>query len=166
MPVDERAYFTAVNLARRGEMQAARNILQNMIKKREDDEQTWVWLAATYASGEARLRILEAAVKRYPEGEMVGKALDLLKQRIEQQKLRTAEKEQASPLPPVVPPSKKELSAGPPGLKRETGNKPAGATQSAPYKKTTRAGDLGRMALAVGVVLLTIITAYLWTQLR
>lgn len=181
---DERAFRNAVNLARRGEMKAARRILKDLIENREDDEQAWVWLAATYASDDTRLRILQAANLRYPQGELVNKALQLLQRRIEQREMRMVATEKSAPQlefpvepPPenfiparTVPPQPEEGRTGVGAGIPATRPGPSAIEEEAELAEPTRApaqgNDLWKLALAISVVVLTILTAYLWTQLR
>ena len=167
MPFDERAYRMAVNLARRGEMQSARRLLQDMIEKHDDDEQTWVWLAATYASEETRLRILQAGLQRFPQGELLQKAFELLQRRIEQKQIRLAEAEKPAEQLESAALSSEQAQPAVPDPQSSAENGPAIEGEPPPPRRVRENdGDLWKVALAVAVVVLTIITAYLWTQLR
>ncbi len=166
MPVDDRAFRLAVNLARRGEMQAARNLLRDIIERKEDDEQTWLWLAATYKSDDTRLRILQVAYRRYPEGALVQKALDTTQRRVEQKKIPGIENGEVAPQLEisVVPPTEQTIEAGAVSAVSETAaDRGSGSTDA---ESPVKSSDWWKLLLGVAVVLFTILTAYLWTQLR
>ena len=170
MSIEEHSYQTAVDLAQRGDMQSARNILKELIARHEDDEQTWVWLAATYASDESRVRILEAAVQRYPQGKLVYKALNVLQTRLETEEMRMVENSTAAPQLefPIEPPPEQIIKArtvatpngDAPRTPERAGRRPVGTPE------VNDSSDIWKLVLAVGVVVITVLTAYLWTQLR
>jgi hypothetical protein len=65
----------AVNLARQGQWLPSRAVLQGLVERKEDDPQIWLWLAASYRSDPARLRVLRFALQRHPGNPLLEKAL-------------------------------------------------------------------------------------------
>ncbi|MCE5208936.1 MAG: tetratricopeptide repeat protein [Chloroflexi bacterium] len=84
MDTEKAKFQQAIDLVRQGQRQQARSLLQEIIEQNQDDDQVWLWLAVCYTTDEARLSILQFALKRHPGSEKLKKALDLQIERMEE----------------------------------------------------------------------------------
>ncbi len=150
---NENPFKLAVSLIRSSELKTARRLLQEIVEKKEDDEQTWVWLAVTYTSDETRMRILQYALRRYPESALLQRSLLTMQQKIEQ-KLIGSENIEETALPPLAEQSISE-------------REPTAATtpeSSAQPVETQTENNNHMLLLAVGIILITVIVAFVWAQ--
>jgi hypothetical protein len=69
----------AIQLIREGQKEAARQILEPLIRTESSNIQAWFWYVETYTAAEKRIQILEVCLKMNPGNAQVTQALQVLK---------------------------------------------------------------------------------------
>lgn len=151
---NEDPFKLAVSMIRGSQVESARGLLKEIVEKKEDDEQTWAWLAVTYNNDEIRMRILQYALRRYPESALLQRSILTLQQKMEQKLSGSEHREEAQHLLHV-----EKNDRGEPGI--TTLPNPSEQISKEPFENNNR-----MLLLAVGIILITLIGAFIWAQFR